>query len=120
MRLGGLGSQSRLESLSNLLAVLFPLLGVRSPVTIGELRAPQTFKGLVQVDTLLLGVFVPSFCDTFAPDGPILTGSIGGGERREGRTGGGDRLASNVGVVVVLPLGSVLFPGLGCRGGCGC
>lgn len=120
MRLGGVGSQSSLEPLPNLLAVLVPLLGVAGPVALDELRFLQVLEDLGQVNAPLFCVGVPSFRDSLAPGSPIITGSIGGGERREGRTGGRDGLASDLGVVVVLPLGSVLFPGRGCQGNAGC
>lgn len=114
MRSGGLGSQSSLEPLSNLVAVRVPLLRVGGPVAVDELGLLQALEDLGQVNAPLCGVGVPSLRDGLAPGSPILTGSIGGGERGEGRTGGGDGLASNLGVIVDLPLVSVLFPGLGC------
>lgn len=111
---GGLCSQSGLEPLPDLIAILFPLPGVGDPITVDELRGLQAFEGLGQVDTPLGSVGVPSLQDSLAPCSPILTGSIGGGEGRERGTGGGDGLASDLCVVVFLPLVSVLNPSLGC------
>jgi len=113
VRSGGLGGQSSLESLSNLVAVGVPLLRVGGPVAVDELGLLQVLDELGQVNAPLCGVGVPSLRDRLAPGSPIVTGSFGAGERGEGRTGGGDGLSSNLGVVVNLPLVSVLFPGLG-------
>lgn len=116
MRLGGFRSQSSFESLLNLFTVLAPLTSVGGPVAIGgSLGVLQSFEDLGQVDTLLGGVGCPSVADSLAPGSPLLTGSIGGGEGREGRTAGRDGLASDLGVVVFLPLSSILRPGLGCE-----
>ena len=114
--LGGLCIQSGLKPLSNLISVLFPLLRIRNPVIVDELRVLQAFEGLGQVDAPLGGVGIPYFRDGLAPDSPIPTGGTDSGERRERRAGGGDGFPSDVGVVVVPPLISVLRPGIGCQG----
>jgi len=115
-RLGGLRSQSKFEPLLNQFTVLAPLAGVGGPVAVGgSLGVLQSFEDLGQVDTLRGGVGGPSVADSLAPGNPLLTGSLGGGEGREGRTAGRDGLASDLGIVVIFPLGSVLRPGLGCE-----
>ena len=117
-RLGGLSSQCCHEPLSNLFAVLAPLGGVGSPAVGGVFGrlfgSLQAFEDLAQIDTFRIGVVGPSFADSLTPDSPIGTGGIRGGERREGRANGLDGFASDLGVVVLLPLGSVFSPGLGC------
>lgn len=119
VRLGGLRSQGSLEPRPDLVTVFAPLAGVSSPVAVGAgfLGVLQAFEDLVQVDTLRGGEVGPSFGDLLAPDSPFSTSSLGGGERGEGRTAGSglDGLAGDLGVVVVLPLGSVFNPGLGCE-----
>lgn len=115
-RLGRLRSQSSCEPLLNLLAVLAPLGGVGGPVAVGGfLGVLQAFEDFSQIDTLRGGVGGPNVADSFAPGNPFLTGSLGGGERRESRTAGLDGLASDLGIVVFLPLGSVFRPSLGCE-----
>ena len=122
MRLGGLGSQSSLEPRRNLVTVCAPLAGVGSPVIVGGLLGVlQAFGDLSQVDALRRGVLAPYLGDSLAPGTPFFTGGLGGGESREGRTiGRGDRLAGDLGVVVLLPLSSVFTPGLGYKGKSNC
>ena len=117
--LGGLGSQCSRAPLSNLLAVLAPLSGVGSPGIAGVFGrlfgGLQTLENLGQINTFRLGIVGPSSADSVAPGSPIGTGGVRVGERREGRATGLDGLASDLGVVVLLPLGSVFSPGLGCK-----
>ena len=115
MRLGRLGGQSSLEPRLSLGSVLAPLGSVALPVAVfGLFGALQAFEDLGHVDPLRGKVFGPGFGNSLAPGSPFVTGSLSGGESGEGRTTlGGDGLASNIGVVVVLPLGSVFAPGLG-------
>jgi len=92
--------------------------GVGSPITIGGLFGVlQALDDLSHVDTLFGSEGGPGLTDGLAPGGPISTGSIDGGKRREGRTIlDSDGLASDLGVVATLPLGSVFTPCLGCKG----
>ena len=115
---GLLGSQSSLEPLPNLVAIRAPLGSVGSPVVIGGfLRVLQTLDGLSQVDTPLGEVAGPGFADSLAPSGPFSTGGIGSGESREnGAYFGGDGFSGDVVIIVILPLGSIFLPGLGCKG----
>jgi len=114
-RLSRLGRQSSLEPRLSLGSVLAPLGSVALPVAVGGLLgALQAFEDLSHVDTLRGKVCGPGFANTLAPGSPFITGSLGGGESGEGGTiFGRDGLASDLGVVVVLPLGSVFAPGLG-------
>lgn len=122
--LGGLGGQSGLEPRRNLVTVCAPLGGVDTPVTVGGrlLRDLQALGNLSQVDTLRSGEGDPGLTDSLAPGSPFSTGGLGVGERGEGGSilGAGDGLASDLGVVVLLPLGSVIRPVLGCKGKSDC
>jgi hypothetical protein len=123
VRLGGFCGQSSLEPFSNLPPVVTPLGGVGSPIAVGGggLGDLQALDNLSQVNTLLGSVGRPGIGDSLAPGKPLVTGGLGGGEGREGGTFlGVDRFASNLGVVVDLPLSSVFLPGFGCKGRSNC
>lgn len=117
MRSGRLGGLSGLEPIPNLLAICAPLASVGRPITVGGLLGVLQVRGdFSQVDTLLGGVVSPRLADGLAPGSPFFAGGIGSEERRENRTLSGEGLASDVGIVVLLPLGSVFLPGPGCKG----
>lgn len=110
--LGELGSQSSLEPRLDLVAVLVPLAGVGNSVTVGGLFGVlQALEDLGHIDAIFGGEGGPGLAGGLAPRGPFSrAGSLGSEKGREGGTTfGGEGLASVLGVVVVLPLCSVLL-----------